>query len=312
MAENASEKPITVYGALVANLLIAIAKFVAAFFTGSSSMLSEGVHSVVDTGNEGLLLLGVKRSQKPPDDRHPFGYGQEVYFWGLVVAMLLFAIGGGLSFYEGIIHFLHPEPIESPVWSYAVLGIAFLAEGVSWAIAVRSMLKDRKPDESVFRTFQRSKDPSIFVVVAEDSAALLGIVTAFFGVILAVTFDAPRADGIASMLIGIILIGVATLLVYETRSLVMGERADPDLARAVRAIAVDEPSVRGVSKLRTMQVGPRHVLLNMDLQFHPEISTAELFGALDEVERRIREAHPEVQDIFLDIETLRGHRAQPG
>ena len=306
MAGGSNEQPIVVYGALVANFLIAIAKFVAAFFTGSSSMLSEGIHSVVDTGNQGLLLLGVRRSKKPPDDRHPFGYSQEIYFWGLLVAMLLFAIGGGLSFYEGIVHFMHPEPIEQPIWSYAVLGIAFLAEGTSWVIAVRSMLKARKPGEGVFRTFQRSKDPTVFVVVAEDTAALLGIVAAFCGVILAVTFDAPRFDGIASMVIGAILIAVATLLVYETRSLIMGESADPDLIRSIRAIAMDEPCVRDVPKLRTMQIGPHHVLLNMDLRFHPEISTDELFGALDAVERRIRDVHPQVKDVFLEIEALRG------
>ncbi len=274
-------------------------------------MLSEGVHSVVDSGNEGLLLLGVKRSRKPPDDRHPFGYAQEIYFWGLVVAMLLFAIGGGLSFYEGFMHFMNPEPIEDPIWSYSVLGIAFVAEGISWVIAVRSMLKNRKPGEGVFRTFQRSKDPSVFVVVAEDTAALLGIVTAFLGVILAVTFEAPRLDGIASMLIGIILIAVSTLLVYETRSLVMGESADPDLVRSVRAIADEESAVKGVPRLRTMQIGPRHVLLNMDVQFHHKISTDDLFGALDRVENRIREAHPEVRDIFLEIEALRGGRRSP-
>lgn len=311
MPEDAGEKPIAVYGALAANFLIAIAKFVAAFFTGSSSMLSEGVHSVVDTGNEGLLLLGVRRSRRPPDELHPFGYAQEIYFWGLVVAMVLFAIGGGLSFYEGLLHFLHPEPITDAIWSYAVLGIAFLAEGTSWVIAVRKMLKGRKDGEGVLRTFRRSKDPSIFVVVAEDTAALLGIVVAFVGVVLAVTLEAPRIDGISSMAIGIILIAVATLLVYETRSLVMGERADPELAGAVRAIADEERSVTEVARLRTMQIGPRHVLLNMDLRFRAGLSAEDLLAALDRVERRIRDAHPDVRDIFLETDRFRGARQPP-
>lgn len=304
MSEGSEEKPIAVYGALAANLIIAIAKFVAAAFTSSSSMISEGVHSVVDTANEALLLLGVRRSRKPPDDQHPFGHAQEIYFWGLVVAMLLFAIGGGLSFYEGLMHMLHPEPVTDAVWSYSVLGIAFLAEGTSWTIAMRKMLQKRKDGEGVFQTFRRSKDPSVFVVVAEDTAALLGIVAAFVGVFLAVRLEMPTLDGVASMVIGAILIAVASLLVYETRSLVMGEQADPDLARSIHEIAREEQCVKGIARLRTMQVGPRHVLLNMDLQFSPGISTGQLLAALDSVERRIRESHPEVQDIFLEIEAL--------
>jgi len=305
MAEGSGETPITVYGALAANVLIAVAKFVAAFFTGSSSMLSEAVHSVVDSGNEALLLVGVKRSRRPPDERHPFGYAQEIYFWGLVVAMLLFALGGGLSLYEGVMHLLHPEPIRQPLWSYAVLGVAFLAEGTSWVIAVRALLKTRRPGESLFRTFRRSKDPSVFIVVAEDTAALLGIVTAFAGVVLAVTLDAPAADGIASLLIGVILIAVATLLVYESRSLIMGESADPELRDSIRRIAAETPEVQGVPRLRTMQIGPHHVLLNMDVRFRPDISLRGLVGALEGVERRVRQAHPDVRDIFLGTAGLR-------
>lgn len=256
MTAGAGEVPITVYGAMAANLLIAIAKFVAAFFTGSSSMLSEAIHSVVDTGNQTLLLLGIKRSAKPPDDRHPFGYGQEIYFWALLVAMLLFSIGGGVSLYQGVVHIRHPEPIREPVWNYAVLGIAFLAEGAAWIIAVREMGKTKKPEESWFRTFRRSKDPAVFVVVAEDTAALLGIVVAFLGVMLSVRLGAPWIDGAASVVIGVILVAVAILLVVETRALVMGESADRDVVHSVREIAASDPCVQAIPRLLTMQLGP--------------------------------------------------------
>ncbi|WP_128292552.1 cation diffusion facilitator family transporter [Afifella aestuarii] len=306
--ESSGESPIAVYGAIASNLLIAIAKFVAAFFTGSSSMLSEGFHSVVDTGNELLLLLGVARSRKPADERHPFGYGQEIYFWGLMVAMLLFSIGGGLSLYEGVMHVLHPEPVEQAVWNYAVLAIAFLAEGTSWIIAVRQMLKERKPGEGYFSTFRRSKDPSVFIVVAEDTAALLGIIVAFVGVFLSVRFSAPEIDGVASIGIGIILIVVAILLVSESRGLIMGESADSDLIQSVRKIALSDPGVNSVPKLLTMQLGPRHVLLNMEMEFLPEVPAAGLYGVLDGVETRIREAHPQVRSIFLEIKALRSER----
>jgi cation diffusion facilitator family transporter len=293
---------------MAANLVIAVAKFVAAAFTGSSSMLSEGIHSVVDTGNQGLLLLGIKRSGRPADDRHPFGYGQEIYFWALIVAMLLFSVGGGVSFYEGIVHLRHPEPIREPAWNYVVLGIGFLAEGTSWVIAVREMGKQKKANESWFRTFQRSKDPAIFVVVAEDTAALLGIVAAFLGVMLAVYFEAPWIDGAASIVIGTILIAVATLLVYESRMLVMGESADGDVVRSVREIAAGDPRVAAIPRLLTMQLGPRRVLLNVDVRFRPGLDAVALVEAVDRLEDRIRQSHPQMQSIFIEIEALQGNR----
>ena len=253
---SAGHTPIPVYWAIAANSLIAVAKFVAAFFTGSSSMLSEAFHSVVDMGNEALLLLGLKRSGRRADDRHPFGYGQEIYFWGLVVAMLLFAVGGGLSLYEGVMHIRNPEPLREPIWNYWVLGIAFVAEGASWVIAVRALMKNRKPGESWLSTFQRSRDPSVFVVVAEDTAALLGIIVALLGVVIAITFNAPAVDGIASIVIGLILISVASLLVYEARALVMGESVDPAIVSSVRALAASDKDVQGVPRLLTIQMGP--------------------------------------------------------
>ncbi|OOY17922.1 cation diffusion facilitator family transporter [Thioclava sp. DLFJ4-1] len=305
-AQASEEKPIAVYGALAANLLIAIAKFVAAAFTGSSSMLAEAFHSVVDTGNEGLLLLGHKRSKKKPDEKHPFGYGKELYFWSLVVAMLLFAIGGGLSIYEGIVHIQNPEPIEKPIWNYGVLLVAFLAEGTSWVIAIRQLLKQRKPGEGYFKAFRRSKDPSIFVVVAEDSAALLGILAAALGVYLSVTFENPFFDGAASIVIGLILIVVAIILVYETRALIMGEAADRDVRKSIREIATGFDEVAEVKRLLTMHFAPDQVLVNIELKMRTGLSPEAIFHAVEAVQKKIHEAHPEVSSVFLEIESLRG------
>jgi cation diffusion facilitator family transporter len=302
MAAASSQKPVAIYGAIAANTVIAAAKFVAAFFTGSSSMLSEAFHSVVDTGNQLLLLLGVHRSRRLPDDRHPFGHGQEIYFWGLIVAMLLFAIGGGVSLYEGYVHIRSPEEIRNPAWNYAVLGVAFLSEGASWLVAVRALLKNRKPGESHFATFRNSKDPGIFMVVAEDSAALLGIVAAGCGTLVAYTFDMPAVDGAASIAIGVILIAVASLLVYESRALILGETADPDLVRSVQEIASEEPAAEGARRILTMQLGPEQVLLTMDLRFRRGIPGDAVFDAIDSIKRRIREQHPSVQQIFIEIE----------
>jgi len=304
MASQAGAKPIAVYGAIASNLVIAVAKFGAAFFTGSSAMLSEAFHSLVDTGNEVLLLHGVHRSRKSPDDTHPFGYGQELYFWGLIVAVLLFAIGGGLSIYEGVVHIRRPEAITEPLWNYIVLGIALVAEGTSLAIALREMLRERKPGENPFATFQRSKDPSIFVVVAEDTAALIGILIAFAGVALSTALNAPVLDGVASCLIGLTLVTVAALLVYESRGLIMGEAADPDIVRSVREIASADDAVKGVPRLLTMQLGAHRVLLNMDIQFKPDISSSDLFAAIDRIKGRVREAHPDITNIFLEVEAF--------
>ncbi|WP_172331139.1 cation diffusion facilitator family transporter [Mangrovicoccus sp. HB161399] len=299
------ESPVTIIGAIVANLVIAVAKFAAAIFTGSSSMLAEAMHSVVDTGNEGLLLLGVRRSRKPADEMHPFGYGQELYFWSLVVAMALFAIGGGLSFYEGVAHLRHPEPIEAPVWNYAVLAVAFLAEGASWFIALKALRKARKNGESHFRAFRRSKDPSVYIVLAEDSAALVGIVAAAAGVWLSVTFDKPYFDGLASMVIGVVLIAVAALLVYETRSLIMGEAADPEVVASVRRIAMEEEAVAGVAHLLTMHFAPDQVLLNLELRFRPGVPAEKIFSTVERVEARIRRVHPQIGRIFVEAEAFR-------
>lgn len=296
--------PTAVYAALIANFAIAVTKFVAATFTGSSAMLSEGIHSLVDTGNQGLILLGLRRSRKPADDRHPFGYGKELYFWSLIVAMLLFGIGGGLSFYEGISHLSHPKPIESPLWNYVVLAVAFAFEAVAWTLAYREL---RRAEGKVpfMRAMRASKNPAVYTVLAEDTAAGLGLVVAFLGVFFGHQLDLPILDGIASMVIGVLLALVAIFLAYESKGLLIGESADPKTTESVRRIIGDDPSVKRVDKLLTMHLAPHQVLLNLDIQFEPDMPAAGLPEAVERIEAAIRNSHPEIKQIFIEAKGLR-------
>ncbi len=300
------EKPIAVYGAMAANATIAVAKGVAAFFTGSSAMISESVHSVVDTANEGLLLLGLKRSRRPADERHPFGYGKELYFWSLIVAIVLFAIGGGISFYEGLTHLTGhvPEGGSSPVWNYAVLGIALVAEGTSWVIALREFLPSVK-DESLWHALANSKDPTVVTVLFEDSAALTGLVFAFAGVLLSEITGSHVWDGVASMLIGATLSAVSIFLAYQSRGLLIGETADPEVVEGVRRIAGEDGDVVSVGRPLTMHFGPEEILLNLDVRFRSGLASERLVAAVDRLEQRIRRRHPEIRRIFIEADALR-------
>lgn len=304
MASDASENPVVVYAAIAANLIIAAAKFVAAYFSGSSAMLSEGIHSLVDTGNESLLLLGIQRSRKPADDLHPFGHGMELYFWSLIVAIALFGIGGGMSFYEGVTHLQHGVAVADPRWSYAVLAIAFVAEGTSWTIALRRLLKERQ-GRSLWHTIRYSKDPSVYTVLAEDSAALLGVVVAFLGVFIGHRFKVPYADGGASIVIGMILAAVALFLAYESRSLLMGESADTRVVQRIRKLAQADPAVLHVLRPLTMYFGPREVLLNLEVEFQPDLSAHEVAAAVDRLESQIRHEEPAIKRIFIEAESLK-------
>jgi cation diffusion facilitator family transporter len=294
-----------IYAALIANLIIAASKFVAAWFSGSSAMLSEGIHSIVDTGNSGLLLLGIRLSQKPADEEHPFGHGKELYFWTLIVAVVIFAGGGGISLYEGILHLIHPQPIENPMWSYLVLGIAAITESWSLKVALHEF-RTVQGGQSLFRAIQSSKDPSTFTVLIEDAAALAGIVAAFLGIYLGHTLDNPYLDGVASIAIGLILATVAILLVYESRGLLIGEGVDRETLASVRAIAEAEPSVEKARRLLTSYFGPASVLLNMDLQFREDLPSGEVEAAVDRIERAIRTKHPEIKNIFVEAESIGG------
>src|SRR3954465_2108363 len=219
--DEASESKTAIFAAIAGNLLIAATKFIAAAFTGSSAMVSEGIHSLVDTGNGVLMLYGVHRSQKPPDAEHPFGHGREIYFWSLIVAFSIFGVGGGISVFEGIEHIRHPQPMTSPVWNYAVLGISFVFEGISWLFGWRAFSKVRR-GRSIIKAMHLSKDPTSFTVLLEDSTAMLGLLIAFLGVFLGEHFGIAYFDGTASILIGLLLGFVALFLGYESRSLLIG------------------------------------------------------------------------------------------
>ena len=289
-------------GALAANLAIAIAKFIAAAFTGSSAMLSEGIHSVVDTGNQFLLLLGIKRSARPADEQHPFGYGKELYFWSLIVAVLLFALGGGMSLYEGIIHIMHPEPATDPLWNYVVLGLAFLFEGASWVVAYRTFRKEARG--GFFQGIHASKDPSIFVVLFEDSAALLGIIVAFLGVFLGHLLGNPYFDGAASVIIGLLLGTISVLLVRESKGLLLGEGVDPDTRESLRTILLNDPEVDKIKDPLTMHFGPHEVLLAVNVTFKPELTSEQVAFAVNRIEESIRLAHPDIKRIFIEASVI--------
>jgi cation diffusion facilitator family transporter len=293
----------TVFAAIAANLAIAITKFVAASMTGSSAMLSEGIHSVVDTGNELVLLLGMRLSKRPADTNHPFGHGQELYFWTLIVAILIFAVGGGMSIYEGITHLIHPNPIEDATWNYAVLGFATFFEALSWTIAFREFMPS-VGERGFWHAVRTSKDPTIFTVLFEDSAALLGLIVAFLGVLLEHLFNNPYFDGAASIVIGLILAVVAVLLASESRGLLIGEGADPATVEHIRSLAIADLAVEDVLQVLTLHFGPEEVLLNLEIQFHRNLSAEEVAQAVDRVEAAIRSHHPEIKRIFIEAKSL--------
>lgn len=306
MAAGGSKKPIAVYGAIVANAIIAVAKFTAAFFTGSSAMVSEGIHSVVDTGNQALLLLGINLSKRPADDVHPFGHGKELYFWGMVVAMILFGVGGGLSIYEGISHLQHPTELRDPTWNYAVLGIGIVVEGVAWGIALREVIHTKLEEEDLWMAIRTSKDPSLYTVLAEDTAAILGLMVAAGGIFLAHRFNNPAMDGYASIVIGLILAVVAIFLAYETRRLLLGESADVETVRNIRRLVESDSAVERAEQPMTMHFGPKEILLNLGVQFRSGLSAAEVASAVDRLEKQIRKNHSDISRIFIETDSIKG------
>ncbi|WP_138502449.1 cation diffusion facilitator family transporter [Nostoc sp. PA-18-2419] len=308
MATDSSKK--TIFAAMGANLAIAVTKFIAATITGSSAMISEGIHSIVDTGDQLLLLLGLRMSQKPADDSHPFGYGQELYFWTLIVAILIFAIGGGMSIYEGITHLRNPSPLEDPMWNYIVLGIAIILEGFSWTVALKEFLPT-KGKEHFWQAIKNSKDPTVFTVLFEDSAAILGLVVAFLGIFLGHLFNNIYFDGIASIIIGIILAVVAVLLARESKGLLVGESANPQTIANIRSVSKTEPKVQEVIRILTMQLAPQEVLLNLEIQFSKNLTGEEIALTVESLEVKIRQKHPEIKQIFIEAKSLAATRNFP-
>jgi cation diffusion facilitator family transporter len=286
-----------IYAALAGNLLVALTKFGAAAWTHSSSMLSEGVHSVVDTGNELLLLYGLHRAAEDPDRDHPLGHGRELYFWSFVVALLVFVLGACASFYEGIAHILKPEPLRHGSVNYVVLALSALFEGSSWWIALRSFKKKRLSE--VVQAVHDSKDPPAFIVLFEDTAALIGLLIAFAGVYCSVAWHSPIVDGIGSILIGLVLAVTAALLLRETKGLLIGERADERLVDAILKLAEDVAGVVHAAGVFTVHLGPREILVALNLEFADELRTPEIEAKVAELEKRVRTDHPAVIAIFV-------------
>ena len=292
-----------VWAALAGNLLVAAAKFVAAALTGSAAMLSEAVHSLVDTVNELLLLYGIARSTRPADRSHPLGYGRELYFWSFVVALLIFALGAGVSIYEGLNHILYPKPIERPMVIFAVLGVSLLFEGASWVVGIRAF-GAAKRNLGWWEAFRRSKDPPAFIVVFEDSAALLGLLVAAAGTAAAILTGDVRWDGAASLAIAVILAGVAALLARESKELLIGERADPALSDAIMRIASGIAGVCSANSILTVQLAPRNVIATLSLDFFDYLRAPDIERAVIELETQIRSAHPEVSALFVKPQSV--------
>lgn len=297
MAERSSK--IAIYAALFGNLAIAVTKGVAAALTGSSAMLSEAIHSLVDTGNEALLLYGRHRANQPPDAAHPLGHGRELYFWSFVVALLIFALGGGVSFYEGVTHYLAPEPITKPAVAFIVLGMAFLFEGISFAIGYRQFLKARTSDAGFWKSFRHAKDPTIFTILFEDAAALAGILIAFAGTSLTLITGNEVFDAASSMLIGMVLAAVAVLLAREAKALLVGERADQAVTSAIQAAASKVDGVRSINAIVTMQLSPQQVIVNLNIDFDDSYGVRELEVAIAQLEEAVRASHTQVYAVFV-------------
>ncbi len=291
-----------IIAALAGNTLVSLTKFTAAFFTGSSAMLSEGIHSVVDTGNQVLMLFGLKRAQIPADDRFPFGHGKEIYFWSFVVAILIFAMGAGISIYEGIVHINNPEPAENVYINYLVLILALIFEGAAWHFAFKEFTR-AKGKWGYVEAIQRSKDPSIFVVLFEDSAAVLGLLTAFLGILLGQITGNPIYDGIASIVIGLILGGTAVWLAYETKGLLIGESAEPEIIAGIRQCAGSHEIVEHVNEVLTMHMGPDFVLVNLSLDFSDSTLAGKIEETIAKIDRELKNQFPVIKRVFIEAES---------
>jgi cation diffusion facilitator family transporter len=295
-----------IIAALLGNTLIALTKFIAAAITNSSAMLSEGIHSLVDTGNQILLLYGLKRAQKPADEMFPFGHGKEVYFWSFVVAILVFALGAGVSVYEGVLRLREPQPVANVYINYIVLGLALLFEGAAWFFALREFSK-QKGKASYLQAVQRAKDPSTFVVLFEDSAAMLGLAVALVATLLGQVTGNLYFDGVASIIIGLILAATAVWLAYETKGLLIGERASGEVIEGIRAIVSAVADVKHVNEIATMHMGPDFVLANLSLDFIDNIPSQVVEHTITEITGQIKSQYPVVKRVFIEIESWHNH-----
>ncbi len=294
---------IGLYGSMAANIAVAIVKFIAASVTGSSAMLSEGIHSTVDSSNGLLLLWGIRKSKKPADEMHPFGHGQELYFYTLIVSVLIFGLGGGMSVYEGVMHITNPEAAADPTWNYIVLGCSAVFEGISLAIPWRKFTKVNG-SAHFWHKLRASKDPAFFVVIFENGAAMVGLFIAFCGVFFSHYFQLPVLDGVASILIGLVLAFVAIILIIESRNLLIGESTTKEKIKTIYDIVDADPDVVKLNCPLTMQMGPDELLLALDVKFKNDLTSQDLTNAVQRLEKNIRQKLPDVKKIFIEASNL--------
>ena len=312
----AHESTGAIYAAAGANLAIAAAKFVGGALTGSTAMLAEGVHSVVDTANQVLLLVGMKRAKRPADARHPFGYGREIYFYAFVVALMIFLGGGVFAVYEGVERIRHPSPdADAHLFGYtlpgiwvnvAILGFAIVAEGISWFVAMRQFWAE-KGKHSAMRAIRRSKDPTLFTILAEDTAALIGLLIALAGVVLAHWLDRPSLDGWASVGIGLVLVGMPVFLMIETHGLLIGEAADPAVVAAISDLVRAEPGVLHLNEVLTQHLGPTDILVNVSIDMADDLSAGEVEGLVTRLDKALKQRNPQVTRVFIEIQPQADH-----
>lgn len=301
MAQGSSIK--VVLAALIGNALIAVTKFLAAAYTGSSAMLSEAIHSVVDTGNQGLLLYGIKRSERTADTKHPFGYGMELYFWSFVVAILIFGLGSGISIYEGVHKVLDPTPVKNAFVNYLVLGAAAVFEAVAWHVAFKEFRKEQG-DRGFWEVVRDSKNPAVFTVLFEDSAAMAGLFVAAIGIALGQYLGDPRLDGAASILIGLILAVTAAVLAYETKGLLIGEAAHPKLVAEAKIAILAVRGVEAVNELLTMHLGPQDILMNISVNLDDTLSAQEVEALVSQLEAALQASFPEIKRVFIEAQEI--------
>jgi cation diffusion facilitator family transporter len=305
MTTHGSSKT-AVVAAVAGNLIIAVIKFIAAAITGSSAMISEGIHSLVDTGNGGLVLLGMKKAQQPADENHPFGHGKSLYFWTHIVAISIFGIGGGMSVYEGISHITSVNPAAppgDPMAAYIVLAFSILVEGGSFAVAIRQF-RQAKGDTGSWQFIKETKDPSLYTVVLEDSAALLGLVFAFLGIFLGHLLHNPYLDGLASVAIGLLLMSVAGVLASRTMGLLIGEGVTPGELKDIRRRVESDPAVERAGVILTMYMGPHDLLVNMGVCFVAGTTAGQMHEAIHRIEADLKSAYPETNRVYIEVESL--------
>ena len=307
MAASSSTKGI-VYAALFGNVLVALTKFAAAWWTGSSAMLGEAIHSLVDTSNQGLLLYGIRRSALPADEGHPLGYGRELYFWSFIAALQMFMLGAGVTFYQGIQRLGDPRPIVDPQVAYIVLACSALFEGASWLFALRA-LRRAKGELGYFEAVQRSKDPPTFIVLFEDSAALLGLAIAFIGTLAADRLAMPALDGVATLGISLVLAATAMAVAYESKELLIGESASARVMASILNVARKQPGIERANIVLAIHLAPDQIVVGLSLEFADNLTTPEIEDRVVALETAIREAHPEVIAVFVKPQTARSYQS---